>query len=177
MIIAELIEEQHAWVAKQPVLDFYTMGETGRLLCTTESQLYRLVRYKGLPAVKVKTGGARDKGQGRVRIEHDALVEWMAKNKKARYAVLNGDVWLMIVPQKKHYVVLDVARILGVTTSQIYSKVRYSTLAHIVVQPIGFRREFMAIEHDELVRYANWARSSDEGSPRGTVEVEAYDGF
>lgn len=177
MIVAQLVEEQKAWVATQPVLDFYTMGEAGRLLCTTESQLYRLVRYKGLRAVKFKTGGARDKGLGRVRIEHDALVEWMIENKKARYAVLNGDIWLMIVPQKKQYVVLDVARILGITTSQVYSKIRYSSIAHVIVQPIGYRREFKAIEHDELVRYANWAKSSDEGSPEGTVEVEAYDGF
>jgi hypothetical protein len=177
MIVAELIEEQHAWIARQPVLDYYTMGEAGRLLCTTESQLYRLVRYKGLKAVRFKTGGARDQGQGRVRIEHGALVEWMAENKKARYAVLTDDVWLMIVPQKEQYVILDVARILGVTTSQVYSKMRYNTLAHIIVQPMGYRREFKAIEHDELVRYVNWAKSSDEGSPGGTVEVEAYDGF
>ncbi len=177
MIIAELVEEQHAWIARAPRLDYYTMGEAGRLLCTTESQLYRLVRYKGLQAVKFKSGGARDGGQGRVRIEHDALVEWMTEHKKARYAMLNGDEWLMIVPQKEQYVILDVARILGITTSQVYTKVRYSSIGHVIVKPIGYRREFKAIEHDELVRYTDWARSSSEGTPEGVVEVEAYDGF
>jgi hypothetical protein len=101
----------------------------------------------------------------------------MDKNKKARHAVRHDDVWLMIVPQKEQYVVLDVARVLGITTSQVYTKIRYSSIAHVIVQPIGYRREFMAIEHDELVRYTDWAKSSEAGATEGTVQVEAYDGF
>lgn len=177
MNIAQLVEEQNAWVAVQPVVDYYTVSEAGRLLGITEAQVNRTIRYKDLPAVKFVSGSKRDKGGGQTRIPHEDLVVWMADHRKARYAVLDGERWLMVIPVKERYVALDVARILGVSSGQVYSKMRYNALRHETVQPLGYACEYKVIPHDELMRYVDWAKSSKAGTPVGQVEIQPYDGY
>jgi hypothetical protein len=92
-------------------------------------------------------------------------------------AILHGDAWLMVIPVKEVYPILDVARILGITSSQCYTKLRYNSIAHILVQPIGYRRPQKAIEHAELLRYIDHAKSDDQGGIVGEATLEPFDGY
>jgi len=170
----ELMHEQGAWIAHMDIRDRYLVGQTSRLLRVVESQIYRLIRYKGLPAVKIVAPSRNPKG-GLVRIPHDGLVEWMSEDPKPYHATLLDDEWVIIVPVKEHYPTLDVARILRITASQVYAKIRHNTLAHIEIQPLAYRRAYFAVVHDEVVRYLAWAKENTD--PTLEVEVEPYDGF
>lgn len=168
---AELRDD--TWVITLPVKERYTTVEAARRIGCSASILIDYVRHHGLKCEFIQqTMGKKRKLR---TFKHEDLVEWLEwrrteegqshHNIEEKFAVPTENKWVFTMPKKKYYTAAECSRILGISTSRIYTFRKTGAMEFVRIKKKGShgRRGVLHAPHKELLGMIKWRQAKKAG--------------